>query len=156
MFAIVLPALSEPARTVDASSTSPAPAAATDKSILVVEDDDVVRNLVAAMLRSSGYRVIAPPTVEQALAICAEPETPIDLLITDMVLPETDGGVIAETAQRLRPGLKVLFMSGYTEHAVLHHYPLDGSSPFLQKPFTKAALLAKLREALAIDTLPLS
>ncbi|HTP36290.1 MAG TPA: PAS domain S-box protein, partial [Candidatus Acidoferrales bacterium] len=118
-FSILLPAVREATRTPEEGSRTGGTAEAAEARVLVVEDDDVVRNLVAAMLRSGGYAVICPATPEKALAICADPQAPIDLLITDMVLPETDGGVIAETAQRLRPGLKVLFMSGYTEHPVL-------------------------------------
>ena len=153
-FSILLPAVREAKRTPQDGSRTGAAAAAEEASILVVEDDDVVRNLVAAMLRSGGYAVICPATPEQALAVCADPQAQIDLLITDMVLPETDGGVIAETAQRLRPGLKVLFMSGYTDHPVLLRNPIDGNTRFLQKPFTKGTLLAKVREALATGTLP--
>jgi len=153
-FTILLPAVPDGAHARGAALPAPAPSPATQENILVVEDEEVVRKLVAAVLRSSGYRVIAPSNPEQALAICAQPDTPLDLLITDMVLPETDGGVIADTAQRLRPGLKVLFMSGYSEHAVLRANPPDGRAPFLQKPFTKDALLAKVREALATGTLP--
>jgi FixJ family two-component response regulator len=64
------------------------------------------------------------------------------------VLPETDGTAIAHAATRVRPGLKVLYMSGYTEHAVLRRNPLEEGAPFLQKPFTKVALLEKVREVL--------
>ncbi len=120
----------------------------TGETILIVEDDDTVRQLVGSMLRTSGYQVIAPATPSEALRICAEFTTPLDLLITDMVLPDTDGAAVARQAAALRPGLKVLYMSGYTEHPVLRSPTFDRSAPFLQKPFTKATLTAKVREIL--------
>ena len=94
------------------------PAQRTGETILVVEDDETVRHLVVSMLKSSGYRVIAPATAAEALRICGEFSTPLDLLLTDMVLPETDGADVAEQAVAARPDLRVLFMSGYTEHPV--------------------------------------
>jgi hypothetical protein len=118
------------------------------QSVLVVDDDENVRNLVASMLKSSGYQVIVPATPFEALRICGELSTPLDLLLTDMVLPETDGVEIAEKALASRPNLRVLFMSGYTEHPVLRHPAFDRGAPFIQKPFTKAALTAKVREVL--------
>ena len=119
----------------------------TGETILVVEDDETVRHLVVSMLKSSGYRVIAPATAREALRICGEFSTPLDLLLTDMVLPDTDGAAVAEQALASRPDLRVLFMSGYTEHPVLRLAGFPGA-PFLHKPFTKAVLTAKVREVL--------
>jgi PAS domain S-box-containing protein len=147
-FSIFLPAVPERGAAPASGSAAQAAPQHAGATILVVEDDEVVRRLVVSMLHSSGYRVISPATPRDALAVCADTGTQIDLLITDMVLPETDGGAIAETAQRLRPGLKVLFMSGYTEHPVLRRKTMDSNMPFLQKPFSKAVLLAKVREVL--------
>jgi two-component system, cell cycle sensor histidine kinase and response regulator CckA len=121
----------------------------TGESILLVEDDATVRHLVVSMLKSSGYSVIAPATPHEALRICEEFSTPLDLLLTDMVLPETDGAEIAEKAIASRPNLRVLFMSGYTEHPVLRLPGFDRNAPFIQKPFSKAALTAKVREVLS-------
>ena len=147
-FTILLPARDGSSQ-ADLPGGAPAAESQTpEETVLVVEDDQVVRQLVATMLRFGGYKVISPATPEQALVVCADPQTRIDLLLTDMVLPDTDGAIIAETAARLRPGLKVLFMSGYTEHAVLRRTPIDPATPFLQKPFTKSALMSKVREAL--------
>jgi DNA-binding response OmpR family regulator len=100
------------------------------------------------MLRSGGYRVIAPATPHEALRICGEFSTALDLLLTDVVLPDTDGVEIAERAVAARPNLRVLFMSGYTEHPVLRLPGFDRGAPFIQKPFTKAMLTAKVREVL--------
>jgi PAS domain S-box-containing protein len=126
---------------------TPAPAAA-GSTVLLVEDDPTVQQLVSTMLKSSGYQVITTSSPAEALRICSEPGTAIDLLLTDMVLPDGDGGMVAEQAALLRPKLKVLFMSGYTEHPVLSGPSFDRKAPFLQKPFTKAMLMAKVREAL--------
>jgi hypothetical protein len=117
-------------------------------TILLLEDDVTVQQLVSTMLKGAGYRVLAASTPADALRICAELTTHIDLLLTDMVLPEGDGVSVAEQAVALRPTLKVMFMSGYTEHPVLQSPSFNRSVPFLQKPFTKAQLTGKVREAL--------
>jgi two-component system cell cycle sensor histidine kinase/response regulator CckA len=139
----------------------PAPRAATQsepratihvpsETILVVEDDAGVQKLVAAMLTGLGYRVLAPATPDEALKLCEDPQRAIDLLVTDMVLPETDGIAVAQKATTLRPRLKVLFMSGYTEHPLLQQPGVE-STAFLHKPFTKQKLAAKVREALGVE-----
>jgi len=147
-FDILLPAVDQQAPEPAAATPAPDAPDRSGGAVLVVEDDEVVRQLVTAMLRSAGYEVIAPMLPSDALKTLEDPKVRIDLLLTDMVLPETDGAAIADAALRLRPGLKVLYMSGYTEHAVLRRHPIDDGVPFLQKPFTKTALLAKVREAL--------
>jgi CheY-like chemotaxis protein len=146
-FSILLPAVDAPGSSPDATGNTAVSVPRPEETVLVVEDDAVVRQLVDAMLRSAGYRVIAPVTPAEALTVCADSTVRIDLLVTDMVLPATDGVEVAEAARRFRPGLKVLYVSGYTEHAVLRRNPVD-SVPFLQKPFTKSALIAKVREVL--------
>jgi two-component system, cell cycle sensor histidine kinase and response regulator CckA len=150
VFSIYLP----PAEDVTpaATNTSPGslPAQRGGETILVMEDDETVRHLVVSMLKSSGYRVIAPATAREALRICGEFSTPLDLLLTDMVLPETNGAEVAEKAVVSRPNLRVLFMSGYTEHPVLRLPEFDRRAPFIQKPFSKAALTAKVREVLVV------
>jgi PAS domain S-box-containing protein len=147
-FRILLPAVGSVAPAAPAPANETGSAKSSGEAVLVVEDDDVVRHLVGTMLRSAGYSVMAPVAPGDALKVCANAEVRIDLLITDMVLPSTDGAEVAEAAKRLRPGLKVLYMSGYTEHTVLRRNPVDDGVPFLQKPFTKSALIAKVREAL--------
>jgi hypothetical protein len=147
-FSIYLPRAASVAPPAAREASGPALAQHGGETILVVDDDENVRHLVASMLKSSGYRVIAPATPHEALRICGEFSTPLDLLLTDMVLPETDGAQIAETAVASRPNLRVLFMSGYTEHPVFRLPSFDRGAPFIQKPFTKAALTAKVREVL--------
>ena len=147
-FSIYLPRAADlvPPAVKGASGSTPAQPGA--DTILVVEDDETVRHLVMSMLKSSGYNVIAPATPHEALRICGEFSTRLDLLLTDMVLPETNGSDVAEKALRSRPNLRVLFMSGYTEHPVLRLPGFDRRAPFIQKPFTKAALTAKVREVM--------
>jgi two-component system, cell cycle sensor histidine kinase and response regulator CckA len=147
-FSIYLPRAKGVASPAAKGPAGSMPAQQTGESVLVVEDDANVRRLVVAILQRSGYRVIAPETAPEALRICDDPSTPLDLLLTDMVLPETDGAAVAEKAVASRPNLRVLFMSGYTEHPVLRHPGFDRGAPFLQKPFTNAALMAKVREVL--------
>jgi two-component system cell cycle sensor histidine kinase/response regulator CckA len=147
-FSIYLPraeGIASPAAKAPAGSM---PVQQTGESVLVVEDEATVRRLVVANLKRSGYRVIAPETAHEALRICDDPSIPLDLLLTDMVLPETDGAAVAEKAVASRPNLRVLFMSGYTEHPVLRLPGFDRGAPFLHKPFTKEALMAKVREVL--------
>jgi two-component system cell cycle sensor histidine kinase/response regulator CckA len=131
-----------------------APSRETDETVLVVEDDDTVRKLVTAMLANAGYTVLSPDTPDEALAICADNAVRIDLLLTDLVLPHTDGTAVAQQATLQRPDLKVLFMSGYTEHAVLRRQAFDHSTAFLQKPFTQSMLANKVREILESENRP--
>ncbi len=150
-FSIYLPRAADLASPVPKGASGSTPAQQGGETILVVEDDETVRHLVASMLKTSGYRVIAPATPSEALRICGEFSTPLDLLLTDMVLPETDGAQVAEMAVASRPNLRVLFMSGYTEHPVLRLPGFDRGAPFIQKPFSKAALTAKVREVLQAE-----
>ena len=147
-FSIYLPRATDlvPAAIQDAPAL--APTLHGGETILVVDDDENVRHLVASMLKASGYSVIAPDTPLEALRVCGDLSTPLDLLLTDMVLPETDGAQVAEKALALRPSLRVLFMSGYTEHPVLRLPSFDRGAPFIQKPFTMATLTDKVQEVL--------
>jgi nitrogen-specific signal transduction histidine kinase len=147
-FSVLLPAIDKSGAVKGSATAATRSVKRPEATVLVVEDDEVVRQLVRTMLQSAGYRVIAPSTPPEAVGLCENSEVRIDLLLTDMVLPATDGVAIASAAKRVRPGLKVLYMSGYTEHAVLRRNPIDSGIPFLQKPFTKSALLIKVAEAL--------
>jgi len=131
-------------------SSAPAPSRQACEAVLVVEDDETVRKLVIAMLTKLGYGVLKADTPEEALRLCADLAIRIDLLLTDMVLPHTDGAAVAEQAALHRPDLKVLLMSGYTEHAVLRRHALGRQTPFLQKPFTQSMLDEKIREILDV------
>jgi CheY-like chemotaxis protein len=151
-FSIYLPRAQDVVSPAAKGASGSFPAQRTGETVLVVEDDANVRHLVVSMLKSAGYRVIAPATPHEALRICEEFSTRLDLLLTDMVLPETDGAEVAKQAVAARPNLRVLFMSGYTEHPVLRLPRFDRGAPFIQKPFTKAALTAKVREVLQAES----
>jgi CheY-like chemotaxis protein len=113
-----------------------------------VEDEENVRSLVRQMLASNGYTVLTAGDGVDAITLCERLEGELDLLITDVVMPGMSGPAVAERLVAMRPGLKVLFVSGYTDDAVLRHGVREGSTPFLQKPFTLDRLLEKVREAL--------
>jgi PAS domain S-box-containing protein len=118
------------------------------ETILLVEDEEVVRGLTTNILEGAGYQVIAASGGAEAAKLYADRNEPIDLLLTDVVMPQTSGKVVAEQITKMQPGLRVLFMSGYTDEAIVHHGVLDANVEFIQKPFTPAALSRKVREVL--------
>lgn len=118
------------------------------ETILLVEDEEVVRGLTTNILENAGYRVIAASGGAEAAELCAGRDEPIDLLLTDVVMPRTSGKEVAGQLTKMQPGLRVLFMSGYTDEAIVHHGVLDADVEFIQKPFTPAALSKKIREVL--------
>src|SRR3989449_11209044 len=118
------------------------------ETVLLVEDDEAVRTLARKMLASHGYTVLAAPSGADALELAASHAGPIHLLVTDVVLPGMSGRELAARFQSVRPGLKVLYTSGYTDEAIVHHGVLDPGIAFLQKPFTSGALARKVRETL--------
>jgi len=116
--------------------------------ILLVEDDDLVRDHVSGQLSSLGYQVVAVRDGAEALEALKQIGH-FDLLFTDVVMPGgMGGGELAERAAKLRPGLPVLFTSGYAEQAVVHHGRLDRGVHLLQKPYRKQELAAKVRKVL--------
>jgi len=118
------------------------------ETVLVVEDQADVRELTARVLRRRGYVVIEAASGEQAIAIAAAHAAPIDLLLTDVVMPGLSGRQVAEQLTASRPGLRVLFMSGYTDDVIAQRGVLEEGTAFLSKPFTPDALGAKVREVL--------
>lgn len=119
-----------------------------DQTILVVEDDDDVRCAIADYLPALGYRVLVSHP-SQALAVAEEHGDGIDLLLTDVVMPEISGPALAEKLRAVCPGLRTIFMSGYIDDAVVRHGVLESRAGFLQKPFTLSELTDKLRDSLA-------
>ena len=118
------------------------------ESILVVEDEEPVRILVSGVLKSGGYRVTIARNATEALAIFQGSTDPIHLMITDVVMPGLSGGQLAERAKSVIPKIKVLYMSGYTQDAVVNQGELTEGTPFLPKPFTPEALLRAVRDVL--------
>jgi PAS domain S-box-containing protein len=118
------------------------------ETVLIVEDEDTIRSLACDVLQSHGYTVLQALNAKNALRVSEEQPGPIDLLLTDVVMPQTSGRELAERLTVLRPGIKVLFMSGYTDDAVVRHGVLQEGTAFLQKPFAPADLARKVREVL--------
>jgi two-component system, cell cycle sensor histidine kinase and response regulator CckA len=136
---------------VPAPPTSPIPAAPllpVHETILLVEDEPEVRSLVQRLLKMQGYSVVAAANPEEALAIIRDFKGQIDLMVTDVVMPGMSGRQLAERLAKILPNLKVLFVSGYTDDAIVHHGILDPGTAFLQKPFTPQALARKVREVI--------
>jgi PAS domain S-box-containing protein len=118
------------------------------ETLLLAEDEDLVRDLVRTILEKNGYKVLEAHNGHEALKICNSHEGPIHLLVTDIVMPQMSGRELATISESIRPGIKVLFMSGYTENAIVHHGVLDPGTAFLQKPFRMESLTRKVREIL--------
>jgi CheY-like chemotaxis protein len=118
------------------------------ETILVVEDEDSVRDLASRILRKRGYSVIEAANGPEGLARAEEHGGAIDLLLTDVVMPKVMGTELAVRLKEIQPGTKVLFMSGYSDSAVIGRGALLPNSPFLEKPFTLPALILKVREVL--------
>jgi CheY-like chemotaxis protein len=136
---------------VDREGARKTPAAAPQggsETILLVEDEPQVRAIVQRTLERGGYGVLTAAGPEEALSICESSLMRIDLLLTDVVMPQMNGRELAERIRALRPAIKTLFMSGYTDDAILRHGVLDEGVPFLQKPVTPSSLKRKVRETL--------
>jgi DNA-binding NtrC family response regulator len=116
--------------------------------MLVVEDDPGIRALVRQVLEMAGYTVIEAGAPTEALEAAERHDRPIHLLLTDVVMPELTGRQLAGRLAGRRPGLAVLYMSGYTDDAIVHHGRLDPDTAFLQKPFTPETLLRRVRDVL--------
>ncbi len=126
-----------------------APVGTGKETILVVEDEAMILEMTVTMLRRLGYTIIAAATPSEALQLARHYADKIDLLMTDVVMPEMNGRDLAANLLSLYPGLKCLFMSGYTANVIAHHGVLEEGVHFLQKPFSRKDLAAKIRESLA-------
>jgi PAS domain S-box-containing protein len=138
---------SEAPRPLRASAETPASVRGTE-TVLVVEDESAVRQLVSGVLRRCGYTVIVADDGFDALRASEAQNVKIDLLLTDVVMPGMSGRRLADRLAAQRPGLRILYMSGYTEHAIIHHGVLDAGTDFIEKPFTPDQLARKVRKAL--------
>ena len=131
------------------------PAAASgSETILLVEDADLVRTLARRVLETAGYAVIEAANAEAAIQLCKSQNghQKIDLLLTDVVMPGMSGNDMSKVLLAKQPDMPVLFMSGYTDDAIVQHGMLEAGINFIQKPFSPGALAMKVREVL--DTHP--
>jgi two-component system cell cycle sensor histidine kinase/response regulator CckA len=147
-FKIYLPEAGAEAVDEPASVEAHAPARRGSETILLVEDDDGVREVARTVLGRHGYTLLEAASAGEARRASSEHEGAIDLLLTDVVVPSEDGGSLAERLAAERPGLRVLFMSGYAGEAVAHHGFVEFEAPFIEKPFTPEALARKVGEVL--------
>ena len=118
------------------------------ETILLVEDEPVVRSLARDILKMRGYTVLESTDVNDARRICETHPEPIHLMLTDVVMPQMSGRALADSLTGFRPAMRVLYMSGYTDDAIVQHGVLSPGTPFLQKPFTPGNLARKVREVL--------
>jgi len=131
------PAPVAPVRTVSGSET-----------VLLVEDDDLVRLFLSRALRESGFKVLAASGASEAFRLCEGRRDPIHLILTDVIMPQMHGPELVKRLSTLHPEAKVVFMSGYTDTTVAHHELVNSGVPFLQKPLAPDVLARKLREVL--------
>jgi CheY-like chemotaxis protein len=118
------------------------------ETILVAEDEDGVRSLTKEVLEKYGYTVLEASNGEEALKIAERHEGPLDLLLSDVVMPRMGGPELAQELLARRPAVKVLYMSGYTDHPMVRRGVVNAGVAFLQKPFTPTALVSRIREIL--------
>lgn len=146
-FRIYLPRVDQPLAEV-----TPAPETAASlngwETVLVVEDDPEVRRLICEVLRARGYQVLESTKGEEAIRIARTLPGPLQLVVADVILPEMSGPEVVRQVQDAKPGIRALFISGYTDEAVLRHGMLDAGVMFLSKPFVPEALARKVREVL--------
>jgi PAS domain S-box-containing protein len=148
-FTIYLPSVDDPAAAAAATPAAPAPRPAGGReSVLVVEDDEGVREVTRRILAQAGYAVLGAADGDEALAVATRHEAPIALLLTDLVMPGGTGPEVAARVSAARPGIRVLFTSGYADSAVLDRARLDARDAFIAKPFTSEGLLRKVRDVL--------
>jgi len=143
---VYLPRVDAPAS--DSRRHPPPEMSTGSETVLLVEDEDAVRRLVERILRGAGYRVLTAPNAGSAILMYAAHGRAIDLLLTDVVMPQMSGRELADRLTAARPGLKVLYMSGYAEGAIAHRGVLEPGTWLIGKPFSAAALTGKVREVL--------
>jgi two-component system, cell cycle sensor histidine kinase and response regulator CckA len=150
-FKIYLPRVDQPAETVGEERKS-AGMPRGNETILLVEDDPQVRQLASSVLGHCGYKVLTASGPEEGLEVCRSNHKGIHLLVTDVIMPGMNGRKLAEEVTRMCRGVKVLYISGYTNNAIVHYGVLESGLWFLPKPFSLANLVAKVREVLDAES----
>jgi two-component system cell cycle sensor histidine kinase/response regulator CckA len=146
-FKVYLPRVDEPAEPAAAPTATAEPARGTE-TVLVVEDAASVRMVTRQVLERYGYTVLEAPNGDTALRLAAKHHGPIHLLLTDVVMPGLSGRQLAEQLAQLRPDMKLLYASGYADHAIVHHGILEPGIAYLEKPFTPETLGRRVRQLL--------
>jgi CheY-like chemotaxis protein len=139
---VVMSEVSSPVKLVDRPNLNG------NETILLVEDEDMVRKLAKNVLELFGYRILEAASGKEALEICEGAGCEIDLLLTDVVMPEMNGRELAVQLLACCPKIGILYMSGYTDNAIVHQGVIDEGAHFVQKPFQTDVLLRKVREVL--------
>jgi PAS domain S-box-containing protein len=147
-FTIYLPRVAEHATEPDEPRSATTAVPRGDETVLLVEDEPEVRDLAREILEASGYNVLQACDAREAVLMAERHGGPIHLLLTDVIMPRQSGRALAERLRPLRPELQVLYMSGYTNEAIVRHGVLEPDTVFIQKPFTPAALGHKVRDTL--------
>lgn len=150
-FKIYLPRVDEPAARMSETHVPDAAIGRGSETIMLVEDEDSVRALSRTVLERLGYRVLVAANPQEALAMMATHSEPIDLLLTDIMMPGDTGPELFRRLSAVRPTTRVLYTSGYADQAIISRGVLEAGAPFLQKPFSVAALARKVREVLDSD-----
>ena len=146
-FELYLPAVDSEAVSKEREEISPEELTGSG-TILIVEDDDALRKLACEILKPRGYNILEAKNGMEALQVGASHSGQIHLMLTDVVMPKMGGPELAELLRPLRPDMKVIYMSGYTDNAIMHHGVLSPGIELLEKPFTMARLKRKVCEVL--------
>jgi PAS domain S-box-containing protein len=146
-FKVYLPRIDEPLEVQPLRAIDPGMLQGVE-TVLLVEDEEMVRKLARQILETCGYKVLEAPHGGAALLLCERHDGPLHLMLTDVVMPEMSGRELMQRLSPIRPEMRVLFMSGYTEHAIVYHGVVEAETHFIQKPFTPEALARKVREVL--------
>jgi CheY-like chemotaxis protein len=148
-FQIYLPRIQEPTRSLGKQTNVQVPSGS--ETILLVEDEEIVRTLARRILLHCGYKVLDARDGDEAISICEQHPGAIHLLITDIVMPQMSGRELAERLMSMRPGLRVLYVSGHTDDAIVRYGVERSELSFLQKPFTLHSLSQKVHQVLGAD-----
>jgi CheY-like chemotaxis protein len=155
-FKIYLPQVAAVAPSAIERSSDAGDVSRGSETVLLVEDDEAVRLLARVTLERIGYRVLQAGSPKEAMRVASECAGPIQLLVSDVIMPESEGPPLLDQLVRIRPAIRVLYMSGYADEAILRHVLLVEGTPFLQKPFTPQSLARKVREVLDTATTPIT
>jgi CheY-like chemotaxis protein len=148
VFSIYFPAHGRNLPEQDAMAQSSLPQARGHETVLLVEDEPAILKMTMLILEKLGYTVLTAPTPREALERFRKGSGPVDLLITDVIMPDMNGKDLADRLSNTFPNLSILFMSGYTADVIAHHGVLDEHVAFIQKPFSRKDLATKIREVL--------